>query len=99
MMLKIKFEEDAEFEILDIINYGEKGGMMVVKVIMRNDKTDDTFEVTPGDKNNPWTAERKLELFNNKDKYIGKMGTVSFYDRSSYGLPQHCNFITVRDYE
>jgi len=96
-MRKLKHFQDAEFEILDIIEYGTRGQNVGsgCKVICRNDTTDGTFEVTP-----IGTTEYRLSLVDDKDKLIGKMATVKFYERTINNLPFHANITAInRDYE
>jgi len=90
---KLKFFQDGEFEILDVVpkHATPQLGMFVC----RNDINDHTFEVNPmGD-----TTYQKSILIN-KDKYIGKMATVKYYERSGVkDVPFHANALIIRDYE
>jgi len=103
MIRKIKFSNDAEFEIVDIIDDGiinTNGKERVkVKIVLRNDVTNDTFMSVPGNPAQPFTNERKLDLLRNKEKLIGKMATIKFMERSSKKIPVQSNLITIRDYE
>lgn len=95
-MMKCKKFDDAEFEIVDIKCRGnayEKVGFTII-YLLKNDINDLQFEC-----NGTGTVEDKLDIFNNKDKYIGKQATVKFYERTKNGLPFHANVIAVRDYE
>lgn len=95
-MRKLKRFIDAEFEIIDIIHYGDISQSVGTgcKIICKNDTTDGTFEVTPlGDTN------YRLSLVDNKEQYIGKLATVKFYERTITDLPFHANVIAIRDYE
>jgi len=95
-MRKLKKFSDAEFEILDIIPYGDRSQTVGVgcKIICKNDTTDGTFEVTP-----LGNTEFRLRLVDEKDLLIGKMATVKFYERTITDLPFHANVISIRDYE
>jgi hypothetical protein len=91
-MRKYKKFDDAEFLIVDVIPY-EKDPYLA-KIICRNDINDLMFETIPiGNK------EIRHNYLVNKEKYIGKLATVKFYERSIYGLPFHSNLIGIRDYE
>lgn len=95
-MMKCKKFDDAEFEIIDIKCRGnayEKVGFTII-YLLKNDINDLQFEC-----NGSGTVEDKLDIFNNKDKYIGKQATVKFYERTKNGLPFHANVIAIRDYE
>ena len=95
-MRKLKKFSDAEFEIIDIIPYGDSSQNIGVgcKIICKNDTTDNTFEVTP-----LGNTEFRLRLVEEKDLIIGKMATVKFYERTINDLPFHANVISIRDYE
>lgn len=97
-MCKIKFTNDAEFVILDIIlkNSEYVNGKLRSHIcfVLQNDLTSDTFESVPlGDE------DQRVEYLINKDKYIGKPAIVKFFERSSYRIPIHSNVIAIRDYE
>lgn len=99
-MYKYKKALFKEFKILDIIDKGFKSGRVNITVVLQNDLNSNTFEATPGNLDDSWTNTMKQELLDNKDKVIGKYGTISYYERTGKNkLPFHANFITVRDYE
>lgn len=99
-MFKFKLALTDEFQIIDVVAEGVKNNKNIIKVILKNDINEHTFEAVPGDLNNSWTEEDKVELYNNKMLYIGKQGTVSYYERSGVKkVPSHANFIAVRNYE
>ena len=95
-MRKLKKFDDAEFEVVDIIPYGDANQNVGTgcKFILRNDLNDSTFECIP----KGTTAER-LAYFANKEKYIGNMVTAKFYERTINNLPFHANVIGLRNYE
>lgn len=95
-MRKLKKFDDAEFEVIDIIPYGDANQNVGTgcKFILRNDLNNDTFECIP----TGTTAER-LAYFANKDKYIGNMVTAKFYERTKNSLPFHANVVGLRNYE
>ena len=93
---KLKRFIDAEFEILDIVEYGNRDNKVGYgcKFICRNDITSGIFECVPkGD------YEQRLEYVVNKDNYIGQQATVKFYERTINKLPFHGNVIAIRNYE
>lgn len=95
-IMKCKVFDDAEFEILDIKCRGnayDKVGFTII-YLLQNDINELQFEC-----NGTGSVEDKLEIYNNKDKYIGKLATVKFYERTKNGLPFHANVIATRDYE
>jgi len=102
---KLKKFEDAEFEIIDVIEYGTRGQNVGYgcKFICKNDITDATFEVTvggnDGTNSNTFTVSDKMKLVDDKEELIGKFATVKFYERTKNGLPFHHNAIAIRDYE
>lgn len=102
---KLKKFHDAEFEIIDVIEYGTRGQNVGYgcKFVCKNDITDGTFEVTvggnDGTNSNTFTVEDKMKLVDNRELLIGKFATVKFYERSKNNLPFHHNAIAIRDYE
>jgi len=92
-MMKSKQSSDAEFEVVDIIPKPREPetGLFV----LRNDISASLFECNP-----MGTYQQRKEYLHNKDKYIGKMATVKFYERSGISkVPFHANVVTIRDYE
>lgn len=99
-LLKVKKILETECVILDIIDDGFKSGRENIGFILRNDRNDETFKATPGDIENSWDNAYKKLIYNDKHKYIGKLATVSFYERSGIKqVPFHANVKTIRDYE
>lgn len=93
---KLKRFVDAEFEVLDIVEYGTRGQKVGFgcKFICRNDMNNLSFEAVPkGD------YEQRLEYIDNKHLYIGKRATIKFYERTINNIPFHGNVICIRDYE
>ena len=95
-MRKLKKFSDAEFEVIDIIPYGDANQNIGsgCKFILKNDLNDSTFECIP----KGTTAER-LNYFANKEKYIGNKVTAKFYERTINNIPFHANVIGLRNYE
>ena len=100
---KLKKFEDSEFEILEVVEYGDRNSKVGygVKFICKNDINDLSFEVTVGGNDGTnaktFTFEDKLRIAMNPDNYIGKLATVKFYERTKNDLPFHHNAINVRD--
>ena len=93
-MRKLKKFNDAEFKVLDIVEFGTRGATVGYgcKFILQNDITDAIFECNPiGD------VSTKQEYVLNKEDYFGKLVTVKFYERTKNGLPLHANVIGIRN--
>lgn len=93
-LLKRKEFQDAEFQILDIIEgVGNRSGMAGYMILKLNENGD-TFKSTAigGE------AYYK-ELLTNKDKYIGKLATVKFQNYTPAGVPRFPTIKAIRDYE
>jgi DNA ligase-1 len=91
-LLKYKIAEDAEFEIIDVLEGKgkEKGcAVFVCKVSETN-----TVKVSPNA-----TAFEKKEMFTNKERYIGKMYTIKFFGYTDKGNLRFPKGIAIRDYE
>jgi len=91
-IMKYKKEITSEFIIVDIVSKTkEDSGMFVLK----NDINECTFVCNP-----EGTLEERTEYLRNKDKYVGKLATVKYYERSGVNcVPFHANVITIRNYE
>ena len=95
-MRKLKKFSDAEFEVVDIVPYGDANQNVGTgcKFILRNDLNDSTFECIP-----KGTTTERLNYFANKEKYIGNKVTAKFYERTINNIPFHANVIGLRNYE
>lgn len=95
-MRKLKKFSDAEFEVIDIVPYGDVSQNVGTgcKFILRNDLNDSTFECIP-----KGTTTERLNYFANKEKYIGNKVTAKFYERTINNIPFHANIIGLRNYE
>ncbi len=92
-ILKFKAFKDEEFQIIDVVEgKGTEEGAAVF-VVRTND--DQKFQVRPrGD------FEWRKNIFQNRDKVIGKMLTVRYQPSSEPGvLPRFPVGIAIRDYE
>lgn len=93
-LLKRKEFQDAEFEILDIVEgVGNRSGMAGYMVLKLNENGD-TFKSTA----KGGEAYYK-ELLINKHKYIGKLATVKFQNYTPGGVPRFPTIKAIRDYE
>ena len=89
-LLKYKKFQDAEFEVIDVID--GKGKFKDAAVfICKNDLTAATFEVTMA-----VDMETKRAQFESKDKYIGKKLTVKYFDRTDSLIPTFPVGLTFR---
>jgi ATP-dependent DNA ligase len=91
-LLKYKIAEDAEFEIISVLE--GKGKELGCAIFECKVNENDTVKVTP----NATTFERK-EMFDNKEKYIGKMYTIKFFGYTDKGNLRFPKGIAIRDYE
>lgn len=92
-MGKIKFSQDEEFEIIDVVDTPGAPGLAVF--VCRNDVNDEEFRVNP-----EGTHEQKRTWFADKANIIGKMLTVVFPERSAAKqVPIQCVGKIIRDYE
>lgn len=87
---KFKVFEDDEFEIVDIED-GKGKNTGVAKFVCKT-KEGKLFEA----EYNAPMEERKL-IFQNKDKYIGKMLTVRYQEMSDDNIPRFNKGISIRD--
>lgn len=92
-LIKWKEMQDEEFEILDIQEGDGNRAGMAARVILRLG-ADDTFSAgLIGNVN------YCKQLLAEKDKHIGKRGTVVFQNYTPDGVPRFPKFKTVRNYE
>lgn len=81
-LLKVKEFQDAEFEVIDARDgKGKMSGCVVF--VCRNDMTDGTFECTM---KVPMVERRRM--YEERDRYIGQMLTVRFFDRTDDNIPR-----------
>ena len=93
-LLKRKEFQDAEFEILDIIEgQGNRSGMAGTLLLKLNGNGDTFNSSAIGGE------EYYKELLTNKDKYIGKLATVKFQNYTPAGVPRFPTIKAIRDYE
>jgi hypothetical protein len=101
-LIKVKEFIDEEFEIVGC-EVDPQIGMGSFIFILQNDQTEDTFGARP-----TGTIEQKEFWYKNIKKYIGKKGTVRYFERSIDNIPtmgtlryekSKCLLEAVRDYE
>jgi len=107
-LLKRKEKFDAEFRITDIvegkgtnkgiastiyIDLGENAGMNA------NHKASLVACVQDAGMAKGWNHEKCKDLLDNRDKYIGKMATIEYFEITAHGKLRFPKFKTVRDYE
>jgi DNA ligase-1 len=81
-LIKIKTFQDAEFEVIGCRDgVGKFEGCAVFTC--KNDKNDLTFECTLAT-----SMLEKAIMFQEREKYIGQLLTVKFFDRTDDGLPR-----------
>ena len=90
-MVKLKRSEDKEFKIVDVKG-GDNSPDLAVFVCIQEEGL--TFDCTP-----EGSQEVKREYLSNKDKYIGKMLTIRFFERTKDNKPFHAVGTVIRDYE
>lgn len=91
-MTKFKDKDSQEFIIVNIIDTETNPGVPVFTC--KNDLNEELFDVVIEGK-----LEDRKKYFTNKEKYIGKLLTVEFYERTKRDVPFHAVGITIRDYE
>jgi DNA ligase-1 len=89
---KVKKLLSKEFTIIDIIPQNKQKDLGIF--VCKNDLTDDYFSVTYAS-----TMEEKRDILINKNKYIGKLLTVDYFERTVNNLPFHAVGVAIRDYE
>lgn len=90
-MVKLKRFQDKEFKIVDVIGGDNSPELGVFICVQEEGKQ---FKVTP-----EGSHEVKKEYLANKNKYIGKMLTVRFFERTKDNIPFHSTGVCIRDYE
>lgn len=88
-LLKYKPKQDAEFKIIDVQQgVGKNKGLATMVLITKEGKE---FKAAPS-----MTDAEKREIYKNKEKYIGKFGTVEFAEYTKDGVPRFPIFKAVR---
>jgi DNA ligase-1 len=97
-LMKYKDMQDAEFEIVDVLegkgNWSGAAKSVTCKLNTPATNNKETFEA--GIKGDYIAGAAMLA---NKANYIGKQATIVFQNYSKYGVPIFPIFVSVRDYE
>lgn len=92
-LLKHKLFVDEEYIIKDIIEgIGNKTGM--VGAFVFETKEGKQFNASP-----KFSWEQCIEMWNNKDQYIGLEATVKYFNLTPDGIPRFPYVIAIRNYE
>jgi len=92
-MYKLKRVKHTECIIVDIIPKPRESDTGLF--VLRNDINEEIFECNP-----MGTFLERKDYLDNKDRYIGKLATVKYYERSGVKeCPFHANVETIRDYK
>jgi len=89
-LCKVKVFEDEEFKLVGF-EEDVRGGF--VGAFTMQDKKGNRFNAGASGQ----SVEERVEMWNNPDKYIGKLATVEFFGRSEYGIPRFPKFKGVRE--
>jgi DNA ligase-1 len=90
-LIKMKTFDDAEFEIIDVV---EATGRDAGTAVFVCECAGGEFNVKP-----QGTRELRAEYFKNRKRLIGKKVTVQYQGLSDDGIPRFPSAISVRDYE
>jgi DNA ligase 1 len=94
---KLKGWMSKEFKIIDV---KEGRGKMAGKAVLRCETgADDPIPGVQFDCSLAASMERRAEIFENKDDYIGKLVSVKFAYYTQEGVPFHLVGEAIRDYE
>lgn len=92
-MLKLKRWITKEFEIVDVVLQNVTEDVNIrshIVFVCKNDVNDNTFETVP-----MGNEKDRQEYLTNKDKYIGKLATVKFTERTNTQCPFHSNAVDI----
>lgn len=92
-MLKYKEFKDAEWKILDVVEYEAGLGKFICDCPESTDPKSKEFDVVMG------SLKERKEFLDNKEVYIGKDLTVKYQAKTKYNKPQFPVGIAIRDYE
>lgn len=92
-LLKHKSFFDKEFLIVDLLE-GEGNKRNMVGAFLMQDTNGKQFKATP-----KFTWDDCINMWANKNYYIGKMGTVKYFNLTPDGVPRFPYMIGIRDYE
>jgi DNA ligase 1 len=99
-LLKYKEFQDAEYLIVDVVEgVGNRSGGAGNIVCKKIDGTPFKDGKTTFDSNIKGTREFCKEMLKKKDDYIGKLGTVKYFNLTPDGKPRFPYFMRLRDEE
>lgn len=87
---KLKRLEEMEFKIIDVIPQGKRPDLALFVCMSKGGR----FETNP-----EGSEELRRKYLVDREKLIGKMATVQFYEWTVNNIPFHTKMIAVRDYE
>ncbi len=90
-MLKLKFQQEAFFEIIDIIPQ-ERYPDMGLAVCRNNDGSDSIFTCSING-----TFDLRKEVLTKKHDYIGKSVKVGFFERTINNIPFHARVLNIKN--
>jgi hypothetical protein len=97
-MLKLKHEDDDEFEIVDIQEGNSDWVGCAKRIILRLHKPTPTGETTFAS-NIEGDQQYLRQFMADRASLVGRVATVRYQMLSEYGVPQLPFLIAVRDYE
>jgi len=86
-LLKLKTFEDAEFEVIDIIEGQDKcvnDTFFKVAVLVCVTEDGEQFKVTAHG-----NAENKQQIWHDRAKHIGRLVTIKYYEKTAKNVPFH----------
>jgi len=93
-LLKRKEFMDAEYKVIDIDEGNGNRAGTCKHLVCFCDKTKQTFH-----SNVKGSFEYLKEILDNKEKYIGKLATIQFFQLTPDGIPRFPFAVAFRDYE
>lgn len=89
-LLKMKSFCDDEYKLIGMIE--DVRGSFVGSFVMEN-KNGGTFNAGASGQG----EEERTEMWNNQDKYLGKMATIEYFGLSEYGIPRFPKIKAIRE--
>lgn len=93
-LLKYKVFQQEEFICIEVnpSKYADKKGDITTGSVLLEDSTGNRFSATP-----KWTEKEKKQLWIDKENYIGKYATVTFFSKSEKNIPRFPILIGFRE--
>jgi len=89
-LCKVKVFEDKEFKLIGF-EEDVRGGFVGAFVMLGEDGN--SFNAGASGQ----SVEERTEMWNNQNRYVGKMATVEFFGRSEYNVPRFPKFKGIRE--